>query len=80
MRIFLHSGQTLCRKVPVSRGSLAAPLSDRDLEKKLRELAEYGGVRLCGRAVARCPVVTGSGGGCKRGHATRRGWMNVDLP
>ena len=43
MRIFLHSGQTLCRKVPVSRGSLAAPLSDRDLEKKLRELAEYGG-------------------------------------
>jgi 2-methylcitrate dehydratase PrpD len=42
VRIFLQSGQTLSRKVAVSRGSLAAPLSDRDLENKLRELAEYG--------------------------------------
>jgi len=42
VRIFLASGQTLSRKVAVSRGSVAAPLSDRDLEHKLRELAEYG--------------------------------------
>jgi 2-methylcitrate dehydratase PrpD len=42
VRIFLQSGQTLARRVAVSRGSLGAPLSDIDLENKVRELAEYG--------------------------------------
>lgn len=42
VRILLQSGQTLSHKVSVSRGSLAAPLSDTDLERKLRELAAYG--------------------------------------
>ncbi|WP_397452333.1 hypothetical protein [Pseudomonas sp. NA-150] len=42
VRVFLTSGQVLLRKVDVSRGSLAAPLSDQDLENKLRDLAEYG--------------------------------------
>ncbi len=42
VRIFLQSGQTRCRQVSVCRGSLAAPLSDLDLERKLRELADYG--------------------------------------
>jgi 2-methylcitrate dehydratase PrpD len=43
VRIFLQSGQTLSRRVAVSRGSLGAPLRDSDLEKKLHELAAYGG-------------------------------------
>jgi 2-methylcitrate dehydratase PrpD len=50
VRIFLQSGQTLARRVAVSRGSLGAPLSDIDLENKVRELAEYG---LSGCAVQR---------------------------
>jgi 2-methylcitrate dehydratase PrpD len=39
----LRSGETMSRRVDAARGSLQAPLADTDLEKKLRELAEYGG-------------------------------------
>lgn len=43
IRIVLKSGRTQVRRVDVAQGSLAAPLSDNDLEIKLRELVEYGG-------------------------------------
>lgn len=43
IRIVLKSGRTEVRRVDVAHGSLAAPLSDNDLEIKLRELVEYGG-------------------------------------
>jgi 2-methylcitrate dehydratase PrpD len=36
------SGETLTAHVAHARGSLARPLSDRELEEKLRELAAYG--------------------------------------
>ena len=39
----LRSGETMSRHVDAARGSLQAPLTDTDLENKLRELAEYGG-------------------------------------
>ncbi|MNR63566.1 hypothetical protein D3C85_1859170 [compost metagenome] len=42
IRIVLKFGQTKVRRVDVARGSLAAPLSDNDLEIKLCELVEYG--------------------------------------
>ncbi|SDB50691.1 2-methylcitrate dehydratase PrpD [Pseudomonas sp. NFACC23-1] len=42
IRIFLESGQTKVCRVEVAHGSLAAPLSDNELEIKLCELGEYG--------------------------------------
>jgi 2-methylcitrate dehydratase PrpD len=42
VRILFTSGQALSRTVEVYAGSLQAPLSDRRLEDKLRELAAYG--------------------------------------
>jgi 2-methylcitrate dehydratase PrpD len=43
VRVWLDSGQMLSRRVALARGGLGAPLSDADLENKLRELAAYGG-------------------------------------
>ncbi|HEY0287449.1 MAG TPA: MmgE/PrpD family protein [Pseudomonas sp.] len=43
VRLFFRSSETLSRTIDMSLGSLGAPLSDRFLENKLRELAEYGG-------------------------------------
>jgi 2-methylcitrate dehydratase PrpD len=43
VRVTFRSGETLTHTVPVSLGSLAAPLGDDVLENKLRELADYGG-------------------------------------
>ncbi|MGP6112233.1 MmgE/PrpD family protein [Pseudomonas aeruginosa] len=43
VRLRLDCGRVLSQRVEVARGSLGAPLSDADLEKKLRELAAYGG-------------------------------------
>ena len=36
------SGDLLSAHIAHARGSLARPLSDRELEEKLRELASYG--------------------------------------
>jgi 2-methylcitrate dehydratase PrpD len=41
--LVLRSGETMSRRIDAARGSLQAPLTDTDLEDKLRELAEYGG-------------------------------------
>jgi len=41
--VVLRSGRVLSRKVVAARGSLATPLTDADLEAKVRELAKYGG-------------------------------------
>jgi len=43
--VVLKSGKTLSRQVDAARGSLGAPLTDAELEEKLRALAEYGGSR-----------------------------------
>ncbi|MGI4859942.1 MAG: MmgE/PrpD family protein [Janthinobacterium lividum] len=40
--LILRSGETVSRKIDAARGSLAVPLSDADLEAKLRTLAAYG--------------------------------------
>jgi 2-methylcitrate dehydratase PrpD len=42
----LVSGQTLTRRIDAAHGSLASPLSDRELEAKLTTLAAYGGARV----------------------------------
>src|ERR1700712_4853221 len=44
-RVIIHlaSGETLSETVMAARGSLADPLSDRDIEAKLRECARLGG-------------------------------------
>jgi 2-methylcitrate dehydratase PrpD len=47
--VVLRSGRILSRMVEAARGSLGVPLTDMDLEAKLRELAEYGAF---GRPVA----------------------------
>ena len=44
--IQLTSGETLSEIVMAARGSLADPLSDRDIEAKLRDCARLGGTRL----------------------------------
>ncbi|MGH8779985.1 MmgE/PrpD family protein [Paraburkholderia sp.] len=41
--LHLTSGRTLARKVDAARGSLAAPLTDHELEAKLATLTTYGG-------------------------------------
>jgi 2-methylcitrate dehydratase PrpD len=43
VRITLDDGRTLAHRVSAARGSTANPLSDADLERKLRELCAYGG-------------------------------------
>ncbi|MGE6191121.1 MmgE/PrpD family protein [Stutzerimonas stutzeri] len=43
VRLRLDCGRVLIRRVEIARGSLGSPLSDADLENKLRELAAYGG-------------------------------------
>ena len=40
VRIVLKDGRSLERSIPHAIGSLEKPMSDRDLEAKLRELAE----------------------------------------
>ncbi|MBA1200410.1 MmgE/PrpD family protein [Pseudomonas capeferrum] len=45
VRLRLDCGRVLSHRVAVARGSLNAPLSDADLENKLRELAVHGGSR-----------------------------------
>jgi 2-methylcitrate dehydratase PrpD len=44
-RVIIHlaSGETLSETVMAARGSLSDPLSDRDIEAKLRECARLGG-------------------------------------
>ena len=42
VKVFFHAREPLSRTIEVSLGSLGAPLSDRFLEDKLRELAAYG--------------------------------------
>ncbi len=44
--VVLKSGKTSSRQVDAARGSLGAPLTDAELEAKLRALAEYGGSRI----------------------------------
>ena len=47
------SGETLSAHIAHARGSLARPLSDGELEAKLRELANYGAPRVdAGRLIA----------------------------
>jgi 2-methylcitrate dehydratase PrpD len=41
--LHLHGGTVRLRHVAAARGSLAAPLSDADLERKLADLAAWGG-------------------------------------
>jgi 2-methylcitrate dehydratase PrpD len=41
--VLLRSGETLSRRIYAARGSLEVPLTDADLEAKLKALAEYGG-------------------------------------
>ncbi|WP_028627152.1 MmgE/PrpD family protein [Metapseudomonas resinovorans] len=43
VRIWLASGRTLVHRIGTAKGGLAVPLTDRELEDKLRELAAYGG-------------------------------------
>ncbi|WP_193075999.1 MmgE/PrpD family protein [Pseudomonas sp. FME51] len=43
VRLLLDSGQMLSQRVVAARGSLAAPLSDAELESKLMDLVIYGG-------------------------------------
>jgi 2-methylcitrate dehydratase PrpD len=40
--VLLRSGESVSRTVSAARGSLAMPLSDADLDMKLKELAAYG--------------------------------------
>ncbi|MFC0400646.1 MmgE/PrpD family protein [Paraburkholderia rhizosphaerae] len=40
--VLLRSGESVSRTVSAARGSLAAPLSDADLDSKLKDLAAYG--------------------------------------
>jgi 2-methylcitrate dehydratase PrpD len=40
--VLLRSGESVSRTVSAARGSLAVPLSDADLDTKLKELAAYG--------------------------------------
>ncbi len=42
VRLVLRSGRTVSRRVDAPRGSPGTPLSDAELEAKLRELAAYG--------------------------------------
>jgi 2-methylcitrate dehydratase PrpD len=39
----LHDGRSLTHQVDMARGSLAAPLSDQDIERKLQDLCAWGG-------------------------------------
>jgi 2-methylcitrate dehydratase PrpD len=41
----LRGGETLAQRVETARGSSARPLADEDLERKLRDLAEFSGAR-----------------------------------
>jgi len=43
VRLFFRSGEILSHRIDVASGSLGAPLDDKTLEHKLRELARYGG-------------------------------------
>ena len=43
VKVHLRDGRSLSHHVDAARGSLAAPLSDRDLEDKLATLAAWGG-------------------------------------
>jgi 2-methylcitrate dehydratase PrpD len=43
VRLVLRSGQTISQQVSAARGSLARPLTDGELDSKLRELAAYSG-------------------------------------
>jgi 2-methylcitrate dehydratase PrpD len=41
--LHLQGGREIARRVDMARGSLQAPLSDRDLERKLDTLCAWGG-------------------------------------
>lgn len=43
VRLHLQSGQTLEVAIDIARGARAKPLSDQDIENKVRTLCEYGG-------------------------------------
>lgn len=43
VRVQLRDGRSITRHVDTARGSLGAPLSDADLERKLQDLARWGG-------------------------------------
>jgi 2-methylcitrate dehydratase PrpD len=44
--VLLRSGESVSRTVGAARGSLAVPLSDAELDTKLKELAAYGAPRV----------------------------------
>jgi 2-methylcitrate dehydratase PrpD len=43
VRLHLHDGQTLKVAIDIARGARGRPLSDQDIENKVRTLCEYGG-------------------------------------
>ncbi len=43
VKLHFESGEILCVEVDIARGARAKPLSDQDLENKVRTLCEYGG-------------------------------------
>lgn len=53
VRVQLRDGRQVERKIAVARGSLGAPLSDADLERKLQALCAWGGSGCDAAALAR---------------------------
>ena len=43
VKLYFQSGQSLCIEIDIARGARGKPLTDHELESKLRTLCEYGG-------------------------------------